>query len=214
MSEPVEFISEGYKLHGILSRNGSTNKSGVVFLHPHPLYGGDMENHVLTTLEQVFLEQKFVTLRFNFRGTPSTPQGYSGISSAIIDALNAIMFLESHTNVIDIGLVGYSFGASTALRLALVKSPSFLVSLSASRLLVSEGGFDIGQLSNIECPILLFHGTSDQMIPYNDLKKLAEIIKVEPGNCVFLEREGHFYQRTMPLVASTTYAFIKKLYHI
>lgn len=213
MSEHVEFLSEGYKLHGILTCNGSTNKSGVVLLHPHPLYGGDMENHVLTTLEQVFREQKIATLRFNFRGTPSSPQGYSGISGAVIDAMNAIMFLESHANVNDVGLVGYSFGASTALRLALIKPPSFLISLSASRALISEGGFDIRQLSNIECPVLLFHGTSDQMIPYSDLKKLAKIIKVEPGNCVFLEQEGHFYLRTMSLVASTTYAFIKNLYH-
>lgn len=210
-SESVEFSSDGYMIHGVLTQSESATKTGVVILHPHPLFGGDMENHVVSALERVFLEEKITTLRFDFRGASTSPQGYSGVSGAVTDALNAIEFLKSRTAVSDVGIVGYSFGASTAIRLALLKLPPFLISLSASRDLISEDGFDIGQLYNIDCPVLLFHGQSDRMIPSDDITFLTETIGLELEDSVLIEGEGHFYQRTMPLVISTIRAFIRDL---
>jgi alpha/beta superfamily hydrolase len=211
MSEYIEFVSEGYKLSGILTLMKSASKTGVVLLHPHPLYGGDMENYVVTTLERIFHELDFSTLRFNFRGTTVSPQGYSGIKSAVTDTLNAVKFFESCTRINRFGLVGYSFGASTAFRVALLKPPKFIISLSASRGLISEYEFDIKQLSKINCPILMFHGTSDQMVPIDDLTKLSEILNLETRNCISLDGEGHFYERTLPIVISTIRAFIRTL---
>lgn len=208
-SESVEFSSEDYTLHGVLTHIDSAVKTGVVILHPHPLYGGDMENHVVSTLEQVFLEAKFSTLRFDFRGATTSSQGYSGVSGAVTDTLNAIHYLKSHTEVSAVGIAGYSFGASTAIRAALLEPPSFLISLSASRDLISEHGFDTKQLSSIECPVLLFHGQSDRMIPSNDLAFLTEVIGLKPEASILLEGEGHFYERTLPLVVPAIRAFIR-----
>ena len=199
-------------LHGVLSHSETDVKPGVVLLHPHPLYGGDKDNHVVTTIERVFLEAEFTTLRFDFRGATTSPQGYSGVSGAVTDALNAIEFLISHTGINEVGIVGYSFGASTALRLALLKPPPFLVSLSASRDLVSEDGFDIKQLVKIECPVMMYHGKSDQMIPFDDLIVLAEEIRLDPINIVLLDGEGHFYQRALPEVVTSIREFIRGLY--
>lgn len=210
-SESVEFSSEDYMLHGVLTHSESAMKTGVVILHPHPLYGGDMENHVVGALEHVFLEAKFTTLRFDFRGATTSPQGYSGVSGAVTDALNAIEFLKSHAEVSEVGIAGYSFGASTAIRVALLKPPPFLISLSASRNLISEDGFDTEQLSSIECPVLLFHGQSDRMVPSDDLAFLTEIIGLELEDSLLLDGEGHFYQRTLPLVVSAIRAFIRAL---
>ena len=210
-SESVRISSEGQTLHGVLSHGGSDVKPGVVLLHPHPLYGGDMDNHVVTTLERVLLEAEFPTLRFDFRGASTSPQGYSGVSGAVTDALNAIDFLKSHIGVSDVGIVGYSFGASTALRLALLRPPPFLITLSASCDLVSEDGFDIKNLVDIECPIMMFHGRSDQMIPIHDLTVLAEAIGLEKTNKVVLDGEGHFYQRTLPDVVTSVRKFISGL---
>ena len=210
-SESIEFLSEGYTLHGVLTHREPATKTGVVILHPHPLYGGDMENHVVSSLEHVFLEDGLTTLRFNFRGASSSPQGYSGVEGAVTDATNAIELLKSRTGISEVGIVGYSFGASAALRLALLKPPPFLISLSASRNLISEDGFDPEQLSSIECPVLLFHGQSDRMISSNDLTFLTEVIGLDSKYSVLLEGEGHFYQRTMPFVVSNISAFIRTL---
>ncbi len=171
-----------------------------------------MENHVVSSLEHVFLEAGFTTLRFDFRGASSSPQGYSGVSGAVKDAVNAIEFLKSRTDVNEVGIVGYSFGASTAIRLALLKPPPFLISLSASRDLISEDGFDVEQLSSMECPTLLFHGQSDRMISSDDLTFLTEIIGLEPEGSILLEGEGHFYQSTLPSVLSAIRTFINGLF--
>jgi len=211
-TESVEIVSEGYNLRGILTSSESKTKPSVVILHPHPLFGGNMENHVVTTLEQVFLEASFTTFRFNFRGVDSSSFQFSGINGAVIDTMNAVKFLQSNTQVNDVGIVGYSFGASTAMRTALLETPSFLISLSASIDLISSDGFDIEQLSKIKCPVLLFHGTSDQMIHFDDLAIITEKIKPESNCSVPLEGEGHFYQRSLPLVASTIRDFIVNLY--
>jgi alpha/beta superfamily hydrolase len=40
----------------------------TVFCHPHPLYGGNMDNNVLVTLSDTFKSVGWGTLRFNFRG--------------------------------------------------------------------------------------------------------------------------------------------------
>lgn len=211
-SESIEFTSKGYTLQGVLTRVESSVKIGVVILHPHPLYGGDMENHVVTTLERVFLEEDFTTLRFDFRGASTSPQGYSGVNGAVTDALNAIDFLNSHMEVSEVGIGGYSFGASIAMRLALLKPPPFLISLSASRDLISEDGFDIGQLADIKCPVLMFHGKDDRMIPFGDLTDLAQVIGLDLGNTVLLDGEGHFYHRALLEVVSTIRAFIRNLH--
>ena len=207
-SESIEFSSEGYTLHGVLTDGEPNTKIGVIILHPHPLYGGNMENHVVSSLEHVFLEAGFTTLRFDFRGTSSSPQGYSGVGGAVKDAMNAIEFLKSRAEVSEVAIVGYSFGASTAMRLALLKPPPFLISLSASRNLISEDGFDTEQLSSIECPVLLFHGQSDQMISSDHLTFLTEIIGLQPESSVLLEGEGHFYQSSLPFVLSAIRTFI------
>jgi hypothetical protein len=47
------------------------------------------------------------------------------------------------------------------------------------------------------------------MIPSDDLAFLSEAIGLELEDSVLLEREGHFYQRTLPLVLSTIRAFIR-----
>ncbi|MFW9768379.1 MAG: alpha/beta hydrolase [Candidatus Thorarchaeota archaeon] len=183
----------------------STWKTGVLILHPHPLYGGDMYNPVVTGLERVFLDEGFTTLRFNFRGA-LTP-GYAGIEGAVLDATNALNLLTSR-GVEKVGLAGYSFGGSTALRLASVSSPLFLVTLSASKALVEEGGFELDNLSNVVCPTLMFHGDMDQMVPYEDLRVLSSRIGTETVETILLEGESHFYQRHLSDVLRTVRSFV------
>jgi alpha/beta superfamily hydrolase len=70
MREEKVFIPSGsIRLEGLLSINEALPvQRGVICCHPHPQYGGDMENSVITSVVEIFSQEGFSTLRFNFRG--------------------------------------------------------------------------------------------------------------------------------------------------
>ena len=208
-SEIVDFQSDGFTLRGFLNQGPSHIGKGVLILHPHPLYGGNMDNPVVLTLEKVLLEAGYTTLRFDFRGASSAPQGYSGVSGAVMDASNAANLLLAR-DIREFGIAGYSFGGSTALQYASLHPPLFLITLSASFGLVSEESFDTTRLSKIDCPTLMFHGQSDRMVPPTDIEMISKLIGSEEVDTVFLEREGHFYQTSLGRVMEKVSTFLVK----
>ena len=208
-SEIVEFQSDDFTLRGVLNQGTSPSGKGVLILHPHPLYGGNMDNPVVLALESVLLEAGYTTLRFDFRGASSAPQGYSGVSGAVKDASNAANLLLAR-DIHEFGIAGYSFGGSTALQYASLHPPFFLITLSASIGLVSEGSFDTTQLSKIKCPTLMFHGQSDSVVPPTDVETISDLIGSEEVETVFLEREGHFYQTSLGRVMEKVSTFLVK----
>jgi hypothetical protein len=208
-SEIVEFSSEVFTLKGVLTRGKSSIGNGALILHPHPLYGGDMGNPVVLALENELLKAGYTTLRFDFRGTSSSPQGYSGVTGAVVDVSNAVNLLMSR-DIHEYGIAGYSFGGSTALRHATESAPLFLITLSASFGLVSEGVFDTTQLSKVKCPTLMFHGQSDRMVPPADIETMSKLLGSDVIETVCLEGEGHFYQRSLERVMDKVSTFLVK----
>jgi alpha/beta superfamily hydrolase len=64
MVKRVRFLSEEYEIEGLL--NKKDEKKGVVVTHPHPLYGGDMNNLVVESIVHVYQMKGYSTLKFNF----------------------------------------------------------------------------------------------------------------------------------------------------
>lgn len=98
-------------------KNKNTNKV-IIICHPHPLYGGTMENKVVTTLVRTFVELDFYCLRFNFRGVgQSAGEHDKGIGEAN-DLAVIIEWLFSQRPDAHCFLAGFSFGAYVAYRVA------------------------------------------------------------------------------------------------
>jgi len=101
------------KLEGVLNKN--TGSKAVIVTHPHPLYGGNMDNPVVMTIAQVFYVNGFTTLRFNFRGAGNSSGSHDDGQGEQDDVESAISYLmesgliESGNN--QIWLAGYSFGS-------------------------------------------------------------------------------------------------------
>ena len=206
-TEQIRFQSDSFQLEGVISIGESSNGKGALILHPHPLYGGDMYNPVVTSLERVLLEVGYTTLRFNFRGAST---GYAGVAGAVADATSALEIFPSR-GIGEFGIAGYSFGGSTALRLASRISPLFLITLSASSGLVKEGHFDLRRLAGVKCPTMMFHGGSDRMVPSEDLDSLSSRIGAKVVETAFLEGEGHFYQRSLMDVMKRVRNFLERV---
>ena len=65
----VTIIGPGGRLEGRYHQNADRDTSPIALvLHPHPQHGGTMNNKVVYSLYQTFVEREFSVLRFNFRG--------------------------------------------------------------------------------------------------------------------------------------------------
>jgi alpha/beta superfamily hydrolase len=109
MAERQIFISSGsLKLEALVDLVDGI--VGVVVTHPHPLYGGDMENGVVESIVRAYRSKGYSTLRFNFRGVGMSQGRYEDGRGEQEDVRSAIDFLASHGKT-RVDLAGYSFGA-------------------------------------------------------------------------------------------------------
>lgn len=108
MEEKITFTSQGYALVGRLASIAPTQ--AAIITHPHPLYGGDMDNPVVETVSKAYQKKGWSTLCFNFRGTGTSEGAYDNGFGEQKDVAAAISFL-TYAGIQDIELVGYSFGA-------------------------------------------------------------------------------------------------------
>jgi len=88
-----------------------SDRWAAIVCHPHPLYGGDMDNTVVNAICQEFSEKKITTLRFNFRGAGASTGTFDDGIGEQADVRAVIDWLRSH-DYQQIILAGYSFGAA------------------------------------------------------------------------------------------------------
>ena len=97
-----------------LYKEGHSSETAVL-CHPHPLYGGDMDNSVISALMKAMWQQGWGTLRFNFRGVGGSGGEYAEGEGEVEDLLAVVSYLADH-GATSIHLAGYSFGAWIALK--------------------------------------------------------------------------------------------------
>jgi alpha/beta superfamily hydrolase len=89
-------------------------RTAAVLCHPHPQYGGDMDNVVVTAAADALRAAGVTTLRFNFRGVGGSTGSFDDGRGERADACAALAFLREHAPETALALVGYSFGALVA----------------------------------------------------------------------------------------------------
>ncbi|MGB9826208.1 MAG: alpha/beta hydrolase [Desulfofundulus sp.] len=90
---------------------------GVVLCHPHPLYGGDMNNNVILAISRSLTGKGIASLRFNFRGVGRSQGCFANGIGEQEDAQAALLLLSNREEIDPsrIGIMGYSFGGMVAL---------------------------------------------------------------------------------------------------
>lgn len=88
----------------------------AILCHPHPLYGGSMDNHVVMALQGVLQALGWGTLRFNFRGVGHSSGEYGAGRGEREDLLAVAKALQGlQQDLSRVCLAGYSYGAWVAL---------------------------------------------------------------------------------------------------
>jgi hypothetical protein len=204
--EPVTFPCKDFELEGVLHRPDGRARPGlkVIVCHPHPVFGGSMENMLVRRICETIAGRGVECLRFNFRGVGASGGFHNGGVAEVGDVLAAIKFMRGNRGKTKVGLAGYSFGASMAFlaarrdkgikRIACVALPLRLMDMGPLR-------FPAGQ------QVLLIAGKRDNVAPASALKDFAERsmgrakLEVLPG-------ADHFFGGTMQIVGELVADFL------
>ncbi|MCX5813286.1 MAG: dienelactone hydrolase family protein [Proteobacteria bacterium] len=182
----VSIVSD-YPLEGILRENGK--KAGVVICHPHPLYGGSMQNNVVDAIDNGFFGKGFTTLRFNFRGVGMSGGVYDKGEGEVKDVIASLAFLKENINEdACVVLAGYSFGAWVASRAASSAEDVhalFLVSYPFAF-------YSTEELSQFRKDIYFIGGEHDDISPINSLLKFYKDLPVLEKSLKIISTD-HFY---------------------
>ncbi len=170
----VVFRSEDGNIEGLMVEGQATK--GVVVTHPHPLYGGSMENNVVEAVVRAYGEKGYTTLRFNFRGVGRSEGRYDNGRGEQEDVRAAVAHL-TQLGMTSIDLTGYSFGAwvnaqcidslRDVRRMVMVSPPvnfldfSFLKSCPKIRLVIAGSEDDIAPPAMIEKMLLVWNPESE-----------------------------------------------------
>lgn len=174
---PVEFPNDGLMLEGAL-QEGAHSRLAAVILHPHPQYGGDMDNHVVLAARDAFADAGATTLRFNFRGTGRSEGAFDNGRAEAGDARAAIRYLRERTPETGLVLVGYSFGALVAARIAAESALQALLLISPPVAFAPLPPLPDG------LPVLLLTGEADEVAPAAAIRALetpSRRVAVVPG---------------------------------
>ena len=177
-------------LEGVVQTNEAEHRGetarGVILSHPHPEYGGNMNNIVVRTLETAYLDNGYTTLRFNFRGTGHSRGRYDDFLELTRDVLAAFAFLQEQ-GISQVALAGYSFGSWVNAH------TDFKESVMLHQLLVSPpvSFMDFTDVPGFSCPCHVICGDRDEFVHLKQLKTHLDQWQVD----TFKEIPGcdHFY---------------------
>ncbi len=170
-------------------------RAGIAFIaHPHPLYGGTMENKVVQTLARAFVQEGWSAVRFNFRGVGASAGGHDEGRGEAHDMQGLVQALAPEG---PIALAGFSFGAYVAARV--IESlwgerevrKIVLVGTAASRFAVPALPADAHGRA------LIVHGEQDDTVP---LQAVLDWARPQTLPLTLVPGVGHFFHGQLPLL--------------
>jgi len=166
----------------------------ALILHPHPQFGGTMNNPVVYHLYHAFAERGFSTLRFNFRGVGRSQGFWDGGPGELSDAASALDWLQIvKPEAKTCWIVGISFGTWIAMQL-LMRRPeidAFVCIAPPANL------YDYSFLAPCPSSGLMINGEIDRVVPTASVAELASKTKTQKGIKITHEVIGganHFFE--------------------
>jgi alpha/beta superfamily hydrolase len=205
----VNFLSGGLVLEGILAiPEGTGPLLAVIVCHPHPLYGGSMDNNVVCSLTKTLTQASFVSLKFNFRGAGESQGKFSQGIGEREDVEAAISFISTVKEIDSkrIGLAGYSAGAVFALPVGFKDARIKALAAVSPPLTM----FDFDFLKSCPKPKLLISGSRDALIPTDQFLEFCRNLP-EPKEYVSIEGADHFWWGYESHLAAKVTAFFTKV---
>jgi hypothetical protein len=181
----------------------SSDSPIALILHPHPQFGGTMNNQVVYSLYYTFAQRGFSVLRFNFRGVGRSQGFWDGGPGELSDAASALDWLQIvKPDAKYCWIAGVSFGTWIAMQL-LMRRPEldgFICVAPPSNL------YDFSFLAPCPSSGLMVNGEKDRVVPTNSVAELTTKLKTQRG--IKIDHEvipgaNHFFENKIEELETT-----------
>jgi len=186
----------GGRHQAVLEKALSPAKGLAFVAHPHPLFGGTMDNKVVQTLSRALLQSGWDCLRFNFRGVGQSEGVYDEGRGETDDVLEALRQLAPEG---PLALAGFSFGAFVTCQVVAQLWPTqrihkiLLVGTAVTHFNPNAVPADLHDAC------LVVHGENDDTVALSAVMQWASPqalpVTVVPNG-------GHFFHGQLPLLKS------------
>ena len=174
----------------------------AVVCHPHPLYGGSMDNKVVYTLARALEQLGAPAIRFNFRGVGASAGSYDAGRGETEDALAAIAYGRRRWPNAALWLAGFSFGGAVAVRAAGEAGPQRLIAVAPGITTIT-----VTDAAPPACPWLIVHGDADEVVPLEAVRAWADTLSPAPQMRV-LPGASHFFHGRLNELRDVVLAFM------
>lgn len=195
---PEIFINgpEG-RLEGRYHASSEKNAPIALVLHPHPLYGGTMNNKVVYNMYQSFVRNGFSVMRFNFRGVERSQGQFDQGIGELSDAATALDWLQTQNpDASTCWVSGFSFGAWIAMQL-LMRRPEIEGFIAASP---PANMYDFSFLAPCPASGLVVMGDKDDVVQEDAVSKLVTKLSGQKNVAVdyqVVTGADHYYRNHM-----------------
>jgi alpha/beta superfamily hydrolase len=158
-------------------------RGAALIAHPHPLFGGTLDNKVVQTLARAFVELGYEAWRPNFRGVGESEGAFDEGRGEVEDLLAVLNAMKLEKKLV----AGFSFGGAMAARLA--------QKVKAERLVLVAPAVGNFPAPAVPAQTLVIHGEADETVPLGDVLAWARPqelpVMVVPGAEHFFHRKLH-----------------------
>jgi alpha/beta superfamily hydrolase len=170
---------------------GGIGEFYAIVCHPHPLFGGTMDNKVVTTLTRAFRECAIPSVRFNFRGVGASAGTHDEGRGEALDAEAVDIWAADRWPGRRLIAAGFSFGAYVAARLAERRRAARLILVAPP-----VGRCNFGMLAEPACPWFVVQGDADEVVDPQEVMEWFRGLGASgpsPPRLAVLPGVGHFF---------------------
>lgn len=183
-------------IEAVVERPVAANAAGIVAVccHPHPLFGGTLDNKVVHALTRAARDLGVPAIRFNFRGVGGSVGRYDHGEGETEDALAVADWGRGAFGTTRLWAMGFSFGSFIAYRLALARGAERLLTVAPP-----VQRFDFAARPMPDCPWLIVQGDRDELVNHDAVTEWSRDLVPAPRVAVFAGADHFFHGRISEL---------------
>ena len=193
----IIFNGPAGRLEGRYQPSKQKNAPIAIVLHPHPQFGGTMNNAITYQLFYMFAKRGFAVLRFNFRGVGRSQGEFDHGEGELSDAASALDWVQTiHPDARACWVAGFSFGSWIGMQL-LMRRPEIEGFISVAP---QPNTYDFSFLAPCPSSGLIINGDADKVAPEKDVTVLVDKLKQQKGILIThrtIPDANHFFSGMM-----------------